>query len=50
MYMLNDKLEKRYIYIYYERSIPVIVKIPPTVTDVVTTTISKARNNISKSF
>lgn len=32
------------------RSIPVIVKIPPTVHDVVTTTISKARNNISKSF
>lgn len=32
------------------RSIPVIVKIPPTIHDIVITTTSKARNNISKSF
>jgi len=32
------------------RSIPVIVKMPPTMHDVVITTISRARNNISNSF
>lgn len=35
---------------YTVRSIPVMVKIPPTMHDTVTTTISRARNNISNSF